>query len=68
MDVDFILKPASKPCMNSQLSRKCISTVLLPYIDQLRANEELADKEVVLLIENCSIRVQPETLQMLADH
>jgi hypothetical protein len=34
----------------------------------LRSKEEFADKEAVLLVDNCSVHVQPETLQMIADH
>jgi hypothetical protein len=45
-----------------------ISKVLLPYFDELRSNEEFTDKEAVLLMGNCSIHVQPEGLQMIADH
>jgi hypothetical protein len=54
--------------MNSQLFAEYISMVLLPYIDELRSNGEFANKEVVLLIDNCSIHVQAETLQTLAGH
>jgi transposase len=54
--------------MNSQLFSEYISTVLLPYIDGLRTNDEFADKEAVLLMDNCCIHVQAEMLQMLADH
>jgi hypothetical protein len=31
-------------------------------------NEEFADKEAVLLMDNYSIHVRPEALQMIADH
>jgi hypothetical protein len=31
-------------------------------------NEEFASQEAVLLIDNCSMHVQVETLQTLADH
>jgi hypothetical protein len=54
--------------MSSQLFAEYISTVLLPYVDELRSNREFADKEVVLLMDNCSVHVQGSTLQMLADH
>jgi hypothetical protein len=54
--------------MNLQLFAEYISTVLLPYVDELRSNEEFPDKEAVLLMDNCSIHVQGDTLQMLADH
>jgi hypothetical protein len=68
MGVDLILKSRHMPYMNSQLFAEYISTVLLPYIDKLRSNEEFADKEAVLLMDNCSIHVEAETLQALADH
>jgi hypothetical protein len=54
--------------MSSQLFAEDISTVLLPCADELRSNEELADKEAVPLMDNCSVHIQGDTLQMLADH
>jgi hypothetical protein len=66
--VDLILKRRSKPYMGSQLFTEYISTVLLPYVDELRSNEKFANKEAVLLRDNCSVYVQGDTLQMLADH
>jgi hypothetical protein len=54
--------------MSSQLYAEYISTVLLPYVDELLSNEEFADKEAVLLMENCFVHVQGDTRQMLADH
>jgi hypothetical protein len=66
--VDFIVKKRNKPYMNSQLFSEYLSTVLLPDIDKLRTNDEFADREAVLLMDNCCIHVQAETRQMLADH
>jgi hypothetical protein len=54
--------------MSSQLFAEYIPTVLLPYVDELWSNEEFADKEAVLLMDNCSVHVQGDTLQMLTDH
>jgi hypothetical protein len=54
--------------MSSQLFAEYISTVPLPYVGELQSNEEFADKEVILLMDNCSVHVQGGTLQMLADH
>jgi hypothetical protein len=68
LGVDLILKHLKKPNMSSQLSSEYICTVLFPYVDELRSSEESADKEAVLLIDNCSVHVQGDTLQMLADH
>jgi hypothetical protein len=68
MGVDLILESWSKSYMNSQPFAEYISMVLLPYIDELRLNEEFADTETILLMDNYSIQVQAETLQKLADH
>jgi hypothetical protein len=68
LGVDFILRGRSEPYMSSQPFAEYISKVLLAYIDKLRSNEEFADKEAVLLMDNCSIHVQPDTLQMIEDH
>jgi hypothetical protein len=54
--------------MSSQLFTEYISTVLLQYIGELRLDEEFADKEAVLLMDNCFLHMQGDTLQMLADH
>jgi hypothetical protein len=48
--------------MNSRLFAEWISTVLLPYVDELRSNEEFADKETMLLMDNCSVHAQGNTL------
>jgi hypothetical protein len=68
MGLDLIIKWRTEPYMNSQLFAEYISTVLLPSLDKLRSNEKFADKEAILLMDNCSMHVRPETLQMLADH
>jgi hypothetical protein len=68
MGVDLIVKAWHKPYMNSQLFAEYISTAVLPHIGKLRSNEEFADKEAVLLMNNYSVHVQSATLQMLADH
>jgi hypothetical protein len=67
MGVDLILKSRYKPYMSSESFAEYISAVLLPYINELRSNEEFADKKTVLLMDNCSIHVQTKTLQTLAD-
>jgi hypothetical protein len=68
MGVDLILKSRHKLYMNSQRFAEYTSTVLLPSIDGLRSNEEFADKEAGLLMDNCPIHIQAEILQTLADH
>jgi hypothetical protein len=67
-DVEFILKHRNKPYMSSQLFAEYILIVLLPCVDELRSNEEFAQKEVVLLMDKCAVDVQGNTLQILADH
>jgi hypothetical protein len=45
-----------------------ISIVLIPYIDELSLNEEFTNKDAMLLTDNYSIHLRPETLQMLITH
>jgi hypothetical protein len=68
MGIDLIIKRRNKPYVNSDLFHEYISTVLLPYIDELRTNDEFTDKEAVLLMDNCSVHVRSDILQILADH
>jgi hypothetical protein len=65
---DLILKSRHKLYLNSQRFAEYTSTVLLPYIDERRSNEEFAAKEVALLMNNFSFHVQAETLQMLTEY
>jgi hypothetical protein len=67
MRVDLFLKRRSKPYMSSELFTGYISTVLLPYIEELRSNCEFADREGVLLMANCSVHTRAQTLRQLAD-
>jgi hypothetical protein len=50
------------------LFHECESTVLVPYIEDLRTNEEFAGKETVLRMNNFSSHVQSDTLSVLAGH
>jgi hypothetical protein len=68
MGVDLVLRKRNKPYMNSELFHEYISKVLVPYIDELRTNEEFAEKEAALLMDNCSIHGQYDSLKLLADH
>jgi hypothetical protein len=54
--------------MSSHLFAEYISPVLFPSVDEPRSNEEFPDKEAVLPMDNCSVHVQGDTLQILADH
>jgi hypothetical protein len=64
--VNLSLNHRNRPEMSSQLFAEYISTVLLPCVDKLRSNEEFAGKETVLLMDNCPVHVQGDTLQMVA--
>jgi hypothetical protein len=68
MGVDLILKRRSTPCMSSEWFAEYISTVLLPCIEELRSNCEFADREAVLLMDNCSVHTRAESLQEPADY
>jgi hypothetical protein len=60
MGLDSILERRNKPYMNSQRCTEDISTFLLLYIDELRLNEEFADKGAVPLMDTCFIHIQSE--------
>jgi hypothetical protein len=66
--LEVILKQRRMLHMSSQFFSESTSTVVLPYIDKLRPNEEFAGKEAVLLMDNCCIHLRPEPLQMPAGH
>jgi hypothetical protein len=68
MGADLILRQQNKLSMNSTLFFEYIAKVLLPYVGELRTNEEFADKGSVLLMDNCSIHVRPDTFQWRVDH
>jgi hypothetical protein len=62
MGVDLILRKRSKPYISAELFDEYPSTVLLPYIEQLRSSDEFADGEAVLLMDNCLVHNRPATL------
>jgi hypothetical protein len=68
MGADLILRKRSKPYMSAELFDEYISTVLLPYIEELLSNDEFADREAVLLMANCSVHNRSAPLRKLADH
>jgi hypothetical protein len=61
----FNNQKTSKPHMNSQLVAEYVSTVPLPYLDKLQSNEKWANKDALLLKDNCSIHVRREILPIL---
>jgi hypothetical protein len=63
MGVDLILRKREKPYLNSELFHEYISNLLVPYIDEPRTKEEFAEKEAILLMENCSISAQCDSLK-----
>jgi hypothetical protein len=68
LGTDLTFKHRDKPHMNAQLFAEYISIVFIPYVEELRSLEEFAGREVVLLMDNCSVHRKLETLQVLAEH
>jgi hypothetical protein len=66
-DTDLILKARSKPDINAKFFLDSICTVFLPSLNELRALEEFADQDEVLLMNNCPIHVMNEVLGLLRD-
>jgi hypothetical protein len=51
-----------------KLFQQYATTVLIPFINQVWTNDQLAGKPAILLMENCRIHTRPEALKMLRDH
>jgi hypothetical protein len=68
MGVDLILKYRKKPYMSSELFLDYVKTVLVPYIEELRENEEFAGKEAILMMDNCSCHTNDDVIQFLTQH
>jgi hypothetical protein len=53
--------------MNSESFNEYASAVVLPHITALRSKPEFRGKDSVLLMDNCSVHVRSDTLQMLTN-
>jgi hypothetical protein len=68
MGGDLILERRQKPYMNAELFRQYVTTVLIPFINRLRSNEQLVGKPAILLMDNCSIHTKSEIIKILRQH
>jgi hypothetical protein len=68
MGVDVILERQQKPYMTAALFQQSVPTVLIPFINRVWTNDQLAGKPAILLMENCSIHTRPEVQRMLREH
>ena len=68
MGLDLILEHRKKPYLTAELFHQYVTTVLLPFIDELRTNDEFAGKTAILLMDNCSIHTRPSVLLHLKEH
>jgi hypothetical protein len=66
-DPDFRLKARSKPYINAEFFLDYIRTVFLSNLNELRALEEFADEDAVLLMDTCPGHVTDETVGFLQD-
>jgi hypothetical protein len=68
MGVAWILEKPSKSHMSAELLDKNLSTVFLPYIEELRSSEEFAGRQADLLMDNCLVCSRPDSFQKLTHH
>jgi hypothetical protein len=68
MGVGLILERRQKPYMTAALFQQYVITVLIPFINRIRTNDQLAGKPAILLMDNCSLHTRPEVLEMLREH
>jgi hypothetical protein len=59
---DFILKVRRKRDINAECFLEYVHTVFLSNLNELRTLEEFADKDAVLLMDNCPSRIGEKTL------
>jgi hypothetical protein len=65
---EIILKKREKSCVNDELLRESISTILLPHLPTVRSNLRLAAEPAVLLMDNCSVHIRESTLRDFVAH
>jgi hypothetical protein len=53
---------------SAQLFAEYISTVFIPYIEELRSLKKCNGTEAILLMGNCSVHTKLETLQRLTEN
>jgi hypothetical protein len=68
MGVDLILERRQKPDMSAALFQQYATTVLIPFMNRVWTNDQLARKPAILLMDNCFIHTRPEVLRMLREH
>jgi hypothetical protein len=68
MGVDLILERRQKPYLTAALFQQYITTVLIPFINWVRTNDQLAREPAIFLMDNCSIHTRPEVREMLREH
>jgi hypothetical protein len=68
MGVDLILERRHNPYMTAALFQQYVTTVLVPFINRVRTNDQLAGKPAILLMDNCPFHTRPEVLTMLREH
>jgi hypothetical protein len=68
LGVDLILAHRQQPYMTAALFQQYVTTVLIPFINRVRTNDQLAGKPAILLMENCSIHTRPDVPQRVREH
>jgi hypothetical protein len=68
MGSERILRRRDKPDMNAGLFAEYISKVFLPHIARVRSHPRFSNEQAVLVMDNCSVQVRPDILQILADN
>jgi hypothetical protein len=61
------LKARRKPYINAECFLESLRTIFLPNLNDLRAREQFADEDAVLLMDNCPSHVREEMFSLLRD-
>jgi hypothetical protein len=68
MGVALLLECRQKPYMTAALFQQYVTTVLIPFINRVRTNDQLAGKPAILFMDNCPFHMRREVLKMLREH
>lgn len=68
LGLDMIIRKRDRPYMNADLFLEYITKVFIPYIVELRSNEEFAGRPAILLMDNCSLHMGEDVIRVLSEH
>jgi hypothetical protein len=66
LGIDFMLRQQSKSYVNNIFFFEYISSIFIPYHNELQESKDVAECEAVLLIDNCLPHMRDAAIAILA--